>query len=296
MRAVPAVVTAPRGSAVVLWDVDLLLLAALLWPLMRIRHVRVYLDLHVTLSGRRGALLLRLLARALTGCMTISGFTARQVDGATKTAVVQRPILGQSTVAPEAASTDATPGSAAVDGYVVGIIGRIDPEKGVHEAVRACADVPAVRRVIVRGAPFEGDATYLATVLEAGQAIQPTEFEYGGRTSAHEVMAGIDVLLHWNPKEPAGRVVQEAQLAGLVAVVPDDGGAREFVQDGVTGVVYRACDPGDLRRVLSRLEDPRLRAAIGSSASVMARERYDPRRQAARYASIIAGGSRRDRS
>lgn len=272
LRALPHVASAPRGSVVVLWDVDLVPLAVVLAPWLRLRRVRPFLDLHVTLAGARGRRRLRLLARALTGCMSISRYTAEQLAGACPVHVVQRPVERSGDAAPVASA----------DGFTVAVVGRVDPEKGVVEAIRACEGVEDVRRVVVRGAPFDGSPGYLDDVLRAGAALTTARFAYEGRVPAGAAMDGVDVLLHWNRHEPAGRVVQEAQLAGRVAVVPDEGGASEFVEHEVTGLVYRAGSADDARRVLSTLTSG-ARQDLGRAARRVGRERYDAAARSADY-------------
>ncbi len=274
LHALPHVASAPRGSVVVLWDVDLVPLAVVLAPWLRLRHVRPFLDLHVTLAGDRGRRLLRVLSRSLAGCLSISRYTADQIGATCDVHVVQRPVdtaVGAGAVVP-----------AGEDGFTVAVVGRVDPEKGVVEAVRACEGVPDVRRVVVRGAPFEGGADYLHEVLRAGESLTTAQFAYEGRVPASAALDGVDVLLHWNRHEPAGRVVQEAQLAGRVAVVPDEGGAREFVEHDVTGLVYRAGSTADARRALASLT-PGARREIGRAARRVGRERYDAPARAADY-------------
>jgi len=63
-------------------------------------------------------------------------------------------------------------------------------------------------------------------------------------------LAEADVLLHLCPQEPFGLVVLEAFLAGVVAIVADTGGVSTLVDDGVTGLKFKANDVADLYRVL----------------------------------------------
>ncbi len=69
-----------------------------------------------------------------------------------------------------------------------------------------------------------------------------------------EWMAACDVMIAPSIEEPLARVGVEAQLAGLPAIVSSDGGLREVVENGISGIVI---DPNDfdawvanVRRVL----------------------------------------------
>jgi sucrose-phosphate synthase len=59
--------------------------------------------------------------------------------------------------------------------------------------------------------------------------------------------------------EPAGRMNFEAQFAGVVAASTDDGGPKDLVRDGQTGMLFNVHKPGEMGRVLARIgKDPKL--------------------------------------
>jgi glycosyltransferase involved in cell wall biosynthesis len=70
--------------------------------------------------------------------------------------------------------------------------------------------------------------------------------------------------------ETQGMVVLEAAALGIPALVPDTCAAREFVEDGVTGLWFRGGDARDLTAGVERLSDPDFAARLGR----MAYERY----------------------
>lgn len=281
LALLPLLAGAPRGSTLVTWDVELLPALAALRPRFKARGISTALDLHLDLSGRLTPRLTRFLGRGLDACIAISRFVARQVAPVLPTTVVYRPVavLGTEPL-PQHAKGPLT----------VGVVGRIDPEKKLHLAVQAIAEMPAPARLVVRGAPFVSTATYLEDIRQAA-ALASIDVGFEGRVPQDRAMQGIDVLLHCNDKEAAGRVVQEAQLAGVVPVVPDAGGAREFISHNQTGLVYRSGDPRAAASAMTRLRDATLRETLAQQALLHARKHYSVSRQAFRYVSALPGSA-----
>ena len=66
--------------------------------------------------------------------------------------------------------------------------------------------------------------------------------------------------------ETQGLVVLEAAARGVPAIVPDQCAASDFVDDGITGLVFRTGDLVDLEHKLRQLTDPALAARLGGAA------------------------------
>jgi glycosyltransferase involved in cell wall biosynthesis len=67
--------------------------------------------------------------------------------------------------------------------------------------------------------------------------------------------------------EAQGLVVAEAAAMGVPSIVPDSGGARDWVRDGIDGFWFRSGDAADLSRQIHRaLEDAPLAARLGRAA------------------------------
>jgi len=94
-------------------------------------------------------------------------------------------------------------------------------------------------------------------------------------TASHEeflqLMAGaklVVVPLHGGVLHSGGeQTYLNAMALGKPVVVADDGGADEYISDGVTGLVVRPSDAKDLRRaLLSVLDNPSLARSLGQNA------------------------------
>ena len=111
---------------------------------------------------------------------------------------------------------------------------------------------------------------------------QAEELGLGGRAHFHGYLADpapvlsrahIFVLSSFSEAFP--RSVLEAMRAGLPVVASDVGGVAEAVTHGVTGLLAPARDPAALARCLATLLDnPALRAGMGSAARAVYKEQF----------------------
>jgi glycosyltransferase involved in cell wall biosynthesis len=118
----------------------------------------------------------------------------------------------------------------------IGIIGRISPEKGQTEFLRAAAilapQFPEVRFVIC-GAPILPAGNYFDTVRELAKGL-PVEL-LGWREDVAPVLAELDLLAIPSTAEGMPRVLLEAFSAGAPVVAFPVGGIPEMIADSETG-------------------------------------------------------------
>jgi glycosyltransferase involved in cell wall biosynthesis len=263
------------ADAVVFFNIDLAP-AALALRLMRRARPRLILDLHDYLPTASGRKKLSLIARTFDMVIAISRFSASQLGArSTSAAVLTRPIE-------PVERWYGLPG-----GRVVGIVGRVDPDKNLEMAIAAVGHLPEFR-LTVRGAPSAAHSSYAADIEVQARAGLGDRVEFTGRLAGAEVFEGFDVLLVTNAAEALGRTVLEAQLRGIVVVVPDEGGAAELVENGETGFTYAAGDPHAAAAAIRKAanSDPLVR----ENARAVARRSSDPEAYAAAYAGILRGG------
>jgi len=128
----------------------------------------------------------------------------------------------------------------------IGCIGRIAPEKGQRDFLRAAAIIHRARpecRFVVCGAPLFADARaqrYAAQVrLEAEDL--PVEFT-GWVTDVRQALAGLDLLLVPSTgPEATTRVILEAYAAGVPVIAFPAGGIPE-VAGGEPGMLANSVD------------------------------------------------------
>ena len=130
----------------------------------------------------------------------------------------------------------------------IGIIGRIAPDKGQAEFLRAAALLtplsPRLRFVIVGSPQFGGTTSsdaYYREVLKLASGL-PVEF-LGWQDDVGAVIHDLDLLVIASKREGLPRVILEAFSAGLPVVAPSVGGIPEAVEEGFTGFLANSSSP-----------------------------------------------------
>lgn len=150
-----------------------------------------------------------------------------------------RPANGESTTPANGESTTR---------IVIGIVGRIDPEKRIEIAIDAIGVLPDRFQLHVFGEPGISGGTYLESLRRMSAAIPRIAFH--GFVPTDQIYEGIDGLVVCNEKEASGRTVGEAMLRSKIVFAPDRGGSQEFYDDLSSGFTYRALDAKSLARTV----------------------------------------------
>ena len=158
-------------------------------------------------------------------------------------------------------------------GQVVGFLGSFYHFEGLDLLLEAAArlqgELPRLRVLLVGGGEMDDRLRSRARALGLdGTAV------FAGRLP-HERMPGVyalvDVLAYPRKAMRLTELVTplkplEAMAMGKALVASDVGGHRELVRDGLTGLLHRPGDSGDLARALARaLTDADLRSSLGSA-------------------------------
>ncbi|MCW2529735.1 MAG: hypothetical protein JWM76_4595 [Pseudonocardiales bacterium] len=174
---------------------------------------------------------------------------------------------------------------------VVAIIGRVDPEKGVHKVVEAVAEL--IRgglhcSLVVVGGPSAGHIAYAReTELEAQRALGSRVRFAGHRTDIPAVLRAVDVVVNASSAEPFGLSMLEAQACGTPVVASSGGGLRDFVVEGVTGRLFDPADPASLQKALDDVfASPLTTRVMAGTATTRAVERHSLAGRADRLAEL----------
>ena len=143
---------------------------------------------------------------------------------------------------------------------IVGYVGRLAPEKQVED-LRALADLPGVRLVIVGDGP---DRPALERMLPGAHFAG-----FLGGDDLAAAMASFDVFVHPGESETFCQTIQEAMASGVPVIATGAGGPLDLVRSSVDGWLYR---PGDLAELRSRVLDLTGDGAKRRAFSVRARE------------------------
>ncbi len=173
---------------------------------------------------------------------------------------------------------------------IVGIIGRIDPEKGVDVLLDAVARLDtSLGRVqcAVIGAAMS-DPVWAKQVLSLARG------RLGDRVRVvppHRNVAatirGLDMLVNASAAEPLGLTLIEAQACGIPVVATSGGGAPEVVTDGEGGLLVRPGDAAALAGALAKvLGDRELHARMARAGRRRAELSFDQEPYADRLVAV----------
>lgn len=142
-------------------------------------------------------------------------------------------------------------------------VGRISKEKDLDVLAAAYKKLRGANGVLQLA--LVGDGPYLKEMKSLIPDACCTGYLAGLELA--KAYASADIFVFPSTTDTFGNVVIEAFASGLPAVVSDQGGPRELVENGKTGYVTRSLDPGDFGDAVLRLvEDKKLRAAMSKNA------------------------------
>ena len=243
----------------------------------RIAHRAVALDLHDLVRPGVGRTLLGAAVRLATVSTAISEAVADSAGQRARSRVEVVPLaVDIERFRPGEPSPDVRGHlSADPDAPLVGIVGRIDPEKGVDVVVRAMEMLsgPAARAhlVVVGSAGLAPDG-YPQRVRAEAERVLGSRVRFVGRMSdVPSVLRALDVLVNASVAEPFGMSVLEAQACGVAVVGTRAGGIPDFVTDGDNGLLVSSGDADALAKALDALvTDADLRSRVATRARASA--------------------------
>ena len=171
---------------------------------------------------------------------------------------------------------------------VIGIVGRLQPDKRQHrviEAIRVLRD----RGHDVNGVVVGGNAWNLAPDYEPLLHRLASELELddhvtftGQVADAMPLIATMDVLVNASVTEGCPLVLLEAMALGVPVVAPaDSGGPAEVVEHERSGILAASSDPDDLADAVERLvTSVELRSSLADAGRRRYHERFTAQRMA----------------
>jgi glycosyltransferase involved in cell wall biosynthesis len=180
------------------------------------------------------------------------------------------------------------------DARLVGMVGRLAPQKDHATLIRAAARVvavdPSVRFLVV------GDHTDTAAARENFRTLVQLVEEL--RMTAHVVftgfrddipllLSGLDVSVLATNFEGFGLVIVEAMAQGTPVIATEVGGVTEIITDKVTGLLHRPADEADLaEKILALLSNKALGESLVEAARRLVEDRFTIRQFAASIAKL----------
>jgi len=144
------------------------------------------------------------------------------------------------------------------DAFVVGIVGRLEKQKGQELLLQACAKlkdkIPALSVMIVGDETVgqSGELQRLKTLADDLLLADQVVFS-GYQNPPGVIVPAFDVSVLATRKETFGLVILEAMALGIPVIATDAGGVPEIIEDGVNGLLIPPDDSGALVAALMRL-------------------------------------------
>lgn len=155
-------------------------------------------------------------------------------------------------------------------------IGRLHPDKGHEEAIRAWTRVleayPDARLLVVG----DGEDAPRLQALAAELGVSGAVVFAGRRGDLVDLYARTDVFLRMSLKEGVNVSTIQALAAGLPAIGLRNDAPKEILRDEVSGLLVPVGEPGQLAKAIQRVvEEPGLACRLGTEGRAMVGEYYD---------------------
>ena len=166
--------------------------------------------------------------------------------------------------------------------FNVGIIGRLTPIKGHLDFIKAMAKaarvIPSVKIWIVGDAPPSKEAyKEQIQVLVKRLGLWHATLFLGTQRDIPAILAHLDLLvLATTTQEAFGRVIIEAQAAGVAVVATRVGGVVDIIEDQKTGLLVTPGDPVSMSEAIIKLfKDPELAHNLAQNAYKKVKQSYN---------------------
>ena len=177
-------------------------------------------------------------------------------------------------------------GGAREGSVLVGTVGHLAPIKGHDVFVRAAALISARRngvKFVIIGEDKSPDMSNRRSLesLIAELGLSEIVSMPGWRDDMPAALSSLTVFVSAARSEPFGLAIVEAMASGRPVVAAASEGAREILEDGVTGKLVALDDAGALAQAIDDLLDnPAERSRLARNAQHAARERFSLARMA----------------
>jgi glycosyltransferase involved in cell wall biosynthesis len=162
------------------------------------------------------------------------------------------------------------------EGYVL-YFGRLSPEKGVYELLRAMVRLPHIPLIIAGDGPERDRLESLARELNLSHILF-AGMVHGAQLE--KLIAGCSFsVFPSHAYETLGKSILESYAWGRPVVATDLGSRRELVEHGVTGLLYQPGNREELAHSIAFLFDrDDLATKMGAAGRRRLREKHDPAR------------------
>jgi len=146
------------------------------------------------------------------------------------------------------------------DSFTVGIVGRIEPQKGqyiVIDAVEKLIEQDIDARALIVGHPMSEEYLYELQNDIARRGLNDRVVFTGFTREAQAIMQLCDVMVLATQNETFGLVLIEAMMCGVCVCASDSGGPLEIINHEKSGLLFKTFDSNDLADKLHLLVNER---------------------------------------
>lgn len=148
--------------------------------------------------------------------------------------------------------------------------GRLSPEKGVDDLLRAMQRLPHLRLKIAGEGPERGALSTLSLNL----GLKNVEFigQLGREDLEREIIRSRFTVLPSHAYETLGKTILESHALARAVVASDLGSRRELIEDGKNGLLYKT---GDVPELVAALEFLSSRSELAEKMGLAGKEKVE---------------------
>lgn len=242
------------------WTKDLP--TAIIAKLLSKRKPKVVQSRHMTMTRFKNDLYHRFLYRNLDLMLAVTHQVKTQIEKFIPKQIRPRTevlYIGaeQPTIISEEEKKDRREQLGLADSFTVGIVGRIEPQKGqwvVIDAIEKLIHEGINAKALIVGHAMSGE--YLETLQKdvIMRGLKDRIIFTGFTREVSVMMQLCDAMVLATENETFGLVLIEAMMCGVCVVASDSGGPLEIIDDEINGLLFKTFDPEDLAEKLALLQ------------------------------------------
>lgn len=242
------------------WTKDLP--TAIIAKLLSKRKLKVVQSRHMTMTRFKDDLYHRFLYRNLDLMLAVTQQVKTQIEKFVPNTIcpkVETLYIGadQPTIITEEEKKNRREKLGLADSFTVGIVGRIEPQKGqwvVIDAIEKLIHEGINAKALIVGHAMSGE--YLETLQKdiTMRGLRDRIIFTGFTREASVMMQLCDAMVLATENETFGLVLIEAMMCGVCVVASDSGGPLEIIDDEINGLLFKTFDAEDLAVKLAELQ------------------------------------------
>jgi glycosyltransferase involved in cell wall biosynthesis len=163
-----------------------------------------------------------------------------------------------------------------IEGFALGVAGRLTEQKALEDALAALARVPRVALLVLGDGPERAALERRAAQLDVSDRVR--FLGAGTRDDVIVLFRAVDAALLTSAWENLPHTLLEALAAGTPVIATAVGGIPEVVRDGENGLLVPPRDVAAAASAIDRLvRDEVLRASLAAAAAPSVEELAEPR-------------------